>query len=37
MVEVEEVFLPYMMVDENRTIYQLVKEKGVNLLTSGEE
>ncbi len=37
MVEVEEVFLPYMMVDENRTIYQLVKDKGVNLLASGEE
>ncbi len=35
MVEVEEVFLPYMMVDENRTIYQLVKDKGINLLASG--
>ena len=37
MVEVEEIFLPYMMVDENRTVYQLVKEKGVDLLTSGEK
>lgn len=37
MVEIEEVFLPYMMVDKDKTVYQIVKEKGFKLLSSGEE
>ena len=32
MVEMQEVFLPYMMVDEYRTIFQLYKDNGLKLL-----
>jgi hypothetical protein len=36
MVEMEEIFLPYMMVDRNRTIFNLIQEKGIGLLSSGK-
>ncbi len=32
MVEMQEVFLPYMMVDDKRTVFQLYKDNGLKLL-----
>lgn len=32
MIEMEEIFLPYMMIDEHRTVFQLYKDNGLKLL-----
>ena len=37
MVEMQEVFLPYVMVNKNQTMYQMIKEKGFQLIEFKED
>jgi len=37
MVEMQEIFLPYMMVDQNKTVFNLLQERGIGLLSNREK